>query len=96
MNTPMSRLFPVRLFIIVLFPTEGADEYDHGKPGQHRAGDPIIHGNHFAYSSASVPSRHRLVLMIQGTGTSAKDLSFFDTAIASMGYPVISSTTVIM
>jgi len=87
----MSRLLLSALFIIVLFPDAKAQMNTISvSPDSTGPGIRIIHGNHFAYSSGSVPSRHRLVLMIQGTGSSAQNLSFFDTMIASMGYPVIS------
>jgi hypothetical protein len=49
-----------------------------------------IHGNHFAYTNAAVVSKHRLVLMIEGTGSAAQDLFSFDTSIAALGYAVIS------
>jgi hypothetical protein len=49
-----------------------------------------IHGNHFAYTNAAVVSKHRLVLMIEGTGSAAQDLFSFDTSIAAFGYAVIS------
>src|SRR5882724_5974192 len=82
---------PFRLFIIVLFPDAKAQMNTISvSPDSTGPGIRIIHGNHFAYSSGPVPSRHRLVLIIQGTGSSAQNLSFFDTMIASMGYPVIS------
>jgi hypothetical protein len=50
----------------------------------------IIHGNHFGFTDPAVPSKHRLVLMIEGTGSAAGDLFSFDTLIAGMGYAVIS------
>jgi hypothetical protein len=49
-----------------------------------------IHGNHFAYTNASVVPKHRLVFMIEGTGSAAQDLFSFDSSIAALGYAVIS------
>jgi hypothetical protein len=60
------------------------------RPDSTEAGIQVIHGEHLACWSGSVPSRHRLVLMIEGTGSAARDILPFDTLIASMGYAVIS------
>jgi hypothetical protein len=49
-----------------------------------------VHGDHFAYLSTAVPSKHQLVLMISGTTAPARGLMMFDTVIAKMGYHVIS------
>src|SRR5882724_8772270 len=61
---------------------EGADEYYQCKPGQHGAGYPDHSWESFRLFQRVSP--------FQGTGSSAQNLSFFDTMIASMGYPVIS------
>jgi hypothetical protein len=91
MNISISRIFLPALFLVVLFPDAPAQmNMISVSPDSTGTAIRTIHGNHFAYSSGSVPSRHRLILMIQGTGTSAKDFSFVDTVFASMGYPVIS------
>ncbi|MEJ7738977.1 MAG: hypothetical protein WKF97_16245 [Chitinophagaceae bacterium] len=55
--------------------------------------DPLIrtiHSDHVAYIPSSVRLKNQLMLMIVGTGGSAKDLRPFDSTVASLGYHVIS------
>jgi pimeloyl-ACP methyl ester carboxylesterase len=49
-----------------------------------------VHGNHFAFTPPAGKAKHKLVLMIEGTGSAARDLFFFDSSIALRGYSVIS------
>ncbi|HMH23077.1 MAG TPA: hypothetical protein VK563_14935 [Puia sp.] len=91
MNSTIRRLLLPVFFLTAVFSGASAQmNIIAVSPDSTGQGIRVVHGEHFAYSSGSVPSRHRLVLMIQGTGTAAKDFSFFDTTIASMGFPVIS------
>lgn len=49
-----------------------------------------IHGPHLALYNSRLPSNHRLLLMIVGTGAKAADSRVFDSCVAALGYHVIS------
>lgn len=49
-----------------------------------------VHGPHIALYDPAVPSRHKLLLMMEGTGATAMSCRTFDSCFASMGYHVIS------
>jgi pimeloyl-ACP methyl ester carboxylesterase len=49
-----------------------------------------VHGDHLAFSPPAAIAKHKLVLMIEGTGSAAHDLFAFDSSIALLGYSVIS------
>lgn len=49
-----------------------------------------VHSAHIAVYDPSVHSRHKLILMIQGTGGSAVGMRPMDSIFATMGYHVIS------
>ncbi|MDP4149683.1 MAG: hypothetical protein Q8927_07945 [Bacteroidota bacterium] len=49
-----------------------------------------IHGNHVAFTPPASAAKHKLVFMIEGTGSAARDLFSFDSSIALLGYSVIS------
>ena len=60
------------------------------KPDQTDSLIKSIHGDHLALFDLSVKPVNKLVLMIVGTGASARDLLPFDSFAASAGYHVIS------
>ena len=86
------RLFLPALFLSVLVPDGSAQvSILSVRPDTTGTDIRIIHGDHIAcLPGAAVPSRHQLFLMIEGTGSAARDLLYFDTSIASLGYAVIS------
>jgi pimeloyl-ACP methyl ester carboxylesterase len=49
-----------------------------------------VHGNHLAFTPPAARAKHKLVFMIEGTGSAARDLFSFDSSIALRGYSVIS------
>lgn len=49
-----------------------------------------VHSPHIALYDTTVPSRHQLILMIQGTGGSATGMHEIDSVFATMGFHVIS------
>ncbi len=49
-----------------------------------------VHSPHVALYNPEVQSRHKLILMIQGTGGSATDMHTMDSIFTDMGYHVIS------
>ncbi|WP_344973892.1 BPSS1187 family protein [Compostibacter hankyongensis] len=49
-----------------------------------------VHGPHIALYDPHTSSRHRLILMIVGTGASAEGIRPFDSCFAAMGYHVVS------
>jgi pimeloyl-ACP methyl ester carboxylesterase len=49
-----------------------------------------IHGPNIALYDTSVQSRHKLILMIQGTGGSAAGMRSIDSVFATMGFHVVS------
>lgn len=59
-------------------------------PGETATGIVTVHGDHIALYNPSVKDKHRLILMIQGTGARAKSCFTIDSCFAQMGYHVIS------
>ena len=60
------------------------------KPESTDAGIQTIHGDHLALIDTHAPQLHKLLLMIVGTGGSARDNFSFDSLAAAKGYHVIS------
>ncbi|CAL1517664.1 BPSS1187 family protein [Chitinophaga sp. MM2321] len=60
------------------------------EPAQTQEGISAIHSPHIALQDPSQRDRHRLILMIPGTGGSAASSRMFDSCFATMGYHVIS------
>lgn len=59
-------------------------------PNQIDSGVQEIHGPDIALYDPSTTSRHKLILMIEGTGAGARDMQTIDSIFAVMGYHVIS------
>lgn len=59
-------------------------------PSKTATGIVTVHGDHIALYNPSTKDKHRLILMIQGTGATAKSCFTIDSCFAQMGYHVIS------
>lgn len=59
-------------------------------PGKTATGITTVHGDHIALYNPSTKDKHRLILMIEGTGAAAKSCFTIDSCFAEMGYHVIS------